>query len=241
MTYEIRDRGGRVVARARSSESAHRALRRAGRDAHTLNRRVAAIKSNDRMPARTRDNVASFVADVRSMRGPHRARAARFVGEVTPERAFEILHAMRRWYSGQTMARALRAKREILASVMDLAPADAVGIYRGFKVPVGSDLASASVGDRIALPVTRNHGFSSWSIREAETNRFSGGGRGKVGLIVRLVDAAGVVPVLAPPERTRPWFDAFYSQTIGRSFRPKEGEYLIYAQRVRVEVVRVKR
>ena len=124
---------------------------------------------------------------------------------------------------------------------MKLEPEDALGSFRGFKVDNDNPIAASKPGDRLTLPVTRNHGFSSWSATEAPTNRFSGGGKGKTGLIVKLVDAKGITPVLAPPQHTSPWFNELYAHAIGSSFRPKEDEYLISAPSVRVEVVRVKK
>ena len=199
------------------------------------------IKSNDRMPARTFANYQSMVDGVANTPGPHSSAALRFMEHVSPEDLFEILHSMRRWYSGQTMARALHTYREDLRSVMKLEPRDVLGIYRGFKVSKDDPLARLKPGDKVVIPVTRNHGFSSWSLTEAPTHRFSGAGKGKVGLVVRLIDGKGVEPVLAPPERTTKWFNALYESLIGRSFRPTEGEYLIHAPRITVQVVRVKR
>ena len=93
---------------------------------------------------------------------------------------------------------------------------------------------------RILLRVSRNRGFSSWSTTPGPTNRFSGASKAKVGLLVRLVGSQNVTPVLAPPEHTKEWFNALYAKLIGKSFRPKEGEYLIAAPSVEAEVVRVK-
>ena len=147
---------------------------------------------------------------------------------------------MRRWYSGQTMARGLLAQRDDLRSVMKIEPKDALGVYRGFKVDKDSKLAQLRPGDRTCIPVTRNHGFSSWSTTEAPTHRFSGKSKGKVGLVVKLIDSRGIQPVLAPPERSAPWFNTLYKTAIGKSFRWTEGEYLIAAPRICVEIVRVK-
>jgi hypothetical protein len=199
------------------------------------------IKSNDRMPARTKANIAQIMVAVHGLPEEHRDEALRFSEKVTPEGLFELLHGMRRWYTGQTMGRSLLAQRESLLPVMKLEPKDMVGIYRGFKVDRDDELAKVQVGQQLTLPVTRNHGFSSWSTTQEPTNKFSGGGNGKVGLIVKLVDHKGIVPVLAPPEHTADWFNALYESAIGKSFRPKEGEYLISSPSVRVEVVRVKK
>jgi hypothetical protein len=199
------------------------------------------IKSNDRMPAPTQRNIAHFTDAIATLPGAQRIHAEHFAKEVGARGVFEILHSMRRWYSGQTMARKLLAHYDALREVMDIEPCHAVGVYRGFKVPIDNPLAKLEVGQELALPVRLNHGFSSWSTTEGPTHLFSGGGKGKVGLIVQLVDDHGITPVLAPPNRTRPWFNALYAKAIGTSFRPKEGEYLIAARKVRVRVVRVKR
>ncbi|MGO8993717.1 MAG: hypothetical protein ACLQVI_10335, partial [Polyangiaceae bacterium] len=182
-----------------------------------------------------------LVAKVRAVPPRHRAAAERFLRRVGTRTLFEILHSMRRWYSGQTMAHKLLEHREHLREAMQLEPEHAVGVYRGFKVSNADALAGLDVGHVILLPVTRNGGVSSWSTSEAATNRFSGGGNGKTGLIVRLIDHKGIRPILAPPSHSEDWFNALYASAIGNSFRPTEGEYLIAAAKVKVEVVRVKK
>jgi hypothetical protein len=199
------------------------------------------IKSNDRMPPRSFGLLQGFVDEIANMPGAQREAALRFMGGVSPHDLFEMLHSMRRWYSGQTMARALLSYRNDLRSVMKLEPSDVLGVYRGFKVDKDEPMAGVRPGERRCIPVTRNHGFSSWSMSEAPTHRFSGASNGKVGLVVRLVGGSDIKPVLAPPERTAPWFNALYQYIIGTSFRPTEGEYLVAAPRVCVQIVRVKK
>lgn len=203
--------------------------------------KASKIKSNSRMPSRTKENIAHFDEVAQTLSAEHKKPAVAFSKKVSPAHVFEIMHSMRRWYSGQTMARKLLAHRDDLKGVMKLDPKDVVGVYRGFKVPKDNPLANATVGQKLTIPVTRNHGFSSWSTTEAPTHKFSGGGKGKVGLVVRLIDKKGITPVLAPPEQTKPWFNAFYAASIGKAYRPTEGEYLISAPSVHVEVVRVKK
>jgi hypothetical protein len=204
-------------------------------------RKIAKIKSNDRFPARTKTNIGHLAAQVHEVEGLHREKAVKLLEEVGAPTLFEMLHSMRRWYSGQTMATRLLKHNDTMSSFMKLDPEDVVGVYRGFKVPKDHPLASAEVGQRLTIPVTRNRGISSWSTSQDVTNRFSGGGKGKVGLVVKLVDSKGVTPILAPPSHTEPWFNALYEKAIGTSFRPKEHEYLLSAPEVRVEIVRVKR
>ena len=199
------------------------------------------IKSNDRMPARTPRAIEAFLQRIRTWQSPHRAHALAFAKRVGPRRLFELLHAIRRWYSGQTMARLIHAHRGVAQLAMDLSPRHAVGVYRGFKVPTDHRLAQAQPGQRVAIGVTRNHGFSSWTTNRAITNRFSGASRGKVGIVVQLASGQGIVPVLAPPARTRTWFNALYSHVIGDSYRPTEGEYLIRAPKFVARIIRVKR
>ncbi len=206
-----------------------------------LRLRKSPVKSNDRMLPRTKANVTDLENRIRCWNSPHRRQAAAFMERIGPERLYEILHGMRRWYSGQTMTGALIRHRDTLAEVMRLDPAATKGVFRGFKVPKDDPLAQKQPGETVTLPVARNHGISSWSTSRELTNRFSGGGKGKVGLIVQLVDPAGTQPLIAPPAKTRPWFNALYSEIIGRSFRPGEGEYLIRAPAVRVKIVQVKR
>jgi hypothetical protein len=203
--------------------------------------KAAKIKSNDRMPPRTKANIAHLINGLQSLPDEHKEEAVKFVERVTPTGLFDIMHSMRRWYSGGTMARKLLEHNDAMSTVMKLEPKDAVGVFRGFKVPNDNPLAKLEVGQRLTLDVTRNHGISSWTMAEAPAHKFSGGGNGKTGLVVKLIDHKGITPILAPPQRTEEWFNALYEKTIGKSFRPKEEEYLIAAPKVRVEVVRVKK
>ena len=199
------------------------------------------IKSNDRMPAMSRANITAFMDNIRSWDSPHREASIRLAEKMSERNLFELMHSIRRWYTGQTMAKNLIKYNSTLRGFMQLSPEDAVGSYRGFKVPNDDPLAKASPGDKISIPVTRNRGISSWSTNEEPTNRFSGGGKGKTGIIVRLVSGKGIKPILAPPSHTEKWFNELYARTIGHSFRPKENEYLIAAQKVGVEIVRIKK
>ena len=199
------------------------------------------IKSNDPMPARTQANLSAFAEQVCGWRSPHRRSAVTYMNAIGLRALFEILHSMRRWYSGQTMARLLASYRPALLGVMKIEPRDSLGVFRGFKVPNSHAWADADPGDTLTLPVKLNHGHSSWSTSEAPTHKFSGGGKGKTGLVVKLIDTKGVKPLLAPTHKTKPWFNALYEHVIGKSFRPKEQEYLLAADRVKVRVVRVKK
>lgn len=199
------------------------------------------IKSNDPMPPRTKANVTALETAVRSWESPHQEAAVAFMDKVTPSSLFDLLHSTRRWYSGGTRAHNIAEHRDALSDVMKLDPKDAVGVFRGFKVDKKDPLAQLKPGEQITLPVTRNKGISSWSISQEATNKFSGGGKGKVGLIVKLISDEGIKPILAPPAQTQPWFNALYEHVIGKSWRPTEGEYLVQAPSVKVEVVKVKR
>lgn len=202
---------------------------------------AAKIKSNDRMPARSKKNVDAMRAQLESWDSPHKEDAMKFLNEVTPGTLFEMLHSARRWYSGQSMGGTLVKNQEHFAKAMKLDPESAIGVYRGFKVDKDSPLAALSPGDKITIPVTRNGGLSSWSVSEAATNKFSGASKDKVGLIVKLVGGKDLKPVLAPPEHTEPWFNEMYSHLIGKSWRPTEGEYLVHSPEVNIEIVKVKR
>lgn len=203
--------------------------------------KVKKIKINDRMPARNKKNIDAMMKIIFDWRSKHKNKALKFAEDITPLALFEILHGIRRWYSGQTMARLLRSYHNELCEVMDLDPEDAIGIFRGFKVPRDHKYAKLKEGDEFTLPVTRNRGFSSWSTTKDATNRFSGKTKDKIGLIIQLIDTDNVMPILAPPERTSLWFNKLYSKVIGDSYRQTEGEYLIFGSGLRVKVVKVKR
>jgi hypothetical protein len=194
------------------------------------------------MPKVSRANVLRLQASIESWQSPYQGIALQAMDLWSPEVLFVILHAMRRWYSGQNMAYKLLQARPLLEACMCLRPKDTVGCFRGFKVDRDSPWAEVAEGETYkALDLARNKGFSSWSTTEAPTHRFSGGGKGKVGLIVQLIDPLDSVPVLAPPEFTSPWFNDLYAHTMGSSFRATEQEYLLYGERVTVRIVRVKR
>lgn len=178
---------------------------------------------------------------IQSMRGSHRANAEALLARMGSRDLCLALHAMRRWYSNQCapIARRLIDARYGLASAMDLSPP--VGAFRGFKVDRGSRLALMNVGDRVVIPVTRNGACSSWTACRSKANLFSGAGRGKTGIVVRLVSGAGVTCFIAPPSHSEPWFDALYSKTMGRAFRFKEQEFAICSDAVTVEIVAIKR
>ena len=204
-------------------------------------RKAVKIKSNDRMASPTGVNLAAFMGAIHSWTSPHKKRALELATQMSEKKLFELMHSIRRWYTGQTMAKNLIKYNDVLSQFMRLKPEDAVGSYRGFKVPNDDPLAKSAPGDEFILSVTRNRGISSWSTNEKPTHRFSGGGKGKTGLIVRLIDGKAIMPILAPPSHTEKWFNELYGLTIGHSFRPKENEYLIFAQKVRVKVIRVKK
>lgn len=193
------------------------------------------------MPSRSKANIEAMMCQIREWDSSHKKKALEFAEKIGEEGLFELLHAIRRWYSGQTMARLIHSYRDDLKDAMDLEPEDAVGCFRGFKVPEDDPLADVEEGDEITIPVSRNHKFSSWSLDKELVNRFSGKSKGKVGLIIRLMDTDDIEPVLAPPSKTSAWFNALYEFVIGKSFRPTEGEYLIQGGSINVKVVRVKR
>ena len=66
--------------------------------------RKSSIKSPDRMLPRNRKNLTDLENRVRCWNSPHQAKALAFLTEVEAKGLYEILHSMRRWYTGQTMA-----------------------------------------------------------------------------------------------------------------------------------------
>ncbi len=201
-------------------------------------------KSNHLMPACNNSDISKVILPIGSMRGASREAAVDLVCSISPKGLCILLHSMRRWYSYQmwnAAKKVLAFRDELDQVVMDLDPHSAVGAYRGFKVDASSDLADVDVGDVVTIPVQRNGGCSSWTVKRSIADRFSGASRGKVGLVVRLASPRGVTPFIAPPCRTETWFDNLYRATMGSSFRFKEHEYAIFAKKVDVEIVRVKR
>lgn len=195
------------------------------------------------MPACNETHQREIVDAILAMRGPNRAAAERLLGRMGSKNLCVALHAMRRWYSYNCWNAAKKILPHVrdLAEAMDLDPRDAIGVYRGIRVPLSSPLTDAGPGDLFELPMERNGGCSSWSLQHKYANRFSGKQPGKAGIVVRLHEAKGNTPFIAPPVRSRPWFNQLYESTMGRSFRFVEQEYAIAGSRQIVEIVQVKR
>lgn len=181
-----------------------------------------------------------------AMRGASRAQAEDLVDAIGLRDTTALLHGMRRWYIGQTAADHVQKHRRVLIDLgaMELLPSDAEGSYRGIRMPEGwVDERDLEVGDHIRLPHDRSGGRSSWTLKRASADRFSGKQPGKVGLVVRLVDARGTTPFIAPPSRSAPWFNRLYAGVCGRSYRWSEQEYALGEGKrgPLVEIVRIKR
>lgn len=86
------------------------------------------------MPTPTTARVAEFAEDVYALSPKYRSQALAVADAFSFEELFVVVHSMRRWYNGQTMAGALEAHRRVVECCMDLNPQHAVGAYRGFKV-----------------------------------------------------------------------------------------------------------
>jgi len=206
-------------------------------------RKRSQLKStNYRMPACTARDVAPIEAAVRALRGASRDAAEDLMDATSPRGLCMMLHAIRRWYSYNcyNAAKKILVHAEALhaSGAMDLrAP---VGAFRGFKVALDNPLARHEAGDRLALPVVRNGGCSSWTMRREIADRFSGASPGKTGIVIRLLDDR-VEPFIAPPLDSAAWFNALYARTMGSSFRLKEDEYALYGSPVHVEIVAMKR
>jgi len=204
-------------------------------------RYTGVVKPNAVMPSCGGSDQQEVLDVIATLRGETRRQCERLAEALGAHELCRVLHAIRRWYTGQSWAcaRVILAHRGALSKAMDLRPP--VGAYRGFKVPRTSPLAQSTVGAKIVLPVKLNGGCSSWTLGRSLADRFSGSPQGKVGLVVRLASGEGVQTFVAPPERCAPWFNTLYARTMGTSHRHKEREVAIFAKRVHVEVVAVKR
>lgn len=199
-------------------------------------------KKNHRMARCTRDEIAQVTRAIDDLPPRQRGQARRFVETITPKGLCEVMHAMRRWYSNQTgpIAARILKHREALGLIMRLDPP--LGSFRGFKVDASSALARREEGDEVRLTVSRNGACSSWSTDRKAVDRFSGAGKGKVGVVVELIDDGDQVKAfIAPPSHTAAWFNAVYERVIGTAFRGTESEFAVHAKRLRVRLVRLKR
>ncbi len=203
---------------------------------------MAPYKGNAPMPACNKRDQTRIVDTIRTFRGANRRGAEGFLDELGPKALCRVLHSMRRWYTSHNghQAVALLTHHEALKKAMTLTPP--VGAVRGFKVSNDNPLSDVEEGDVIDLEVTRNSACSSWTLGDTLPNRFSGASRGKTGLIVELLRSRDEIDTfIAPPERSKQWFNHLYAKTMGTSYRDNEREFAICAPTVRVEVVRVKR
>lgn len=180
---------------------------------------------------------------INKMRGDNKEHALDLLDNLGPKTLCQVLHGIRRWYSSQNgnVAWKVIPHRTALMEAMDLRPEAVLGVYRGFKVFNDDKLADCEPGDIVTIPVTRNGSCTSWTTHEKIAHRFSGASKERTGLVVTLADTKGVKPFIAPPEFSEPWFNKIYRETMGKSFRHKEGEFVVYAKKITVEVLRVKR
>lgn len=197
-----------------------------------------------RMPACGPRDIEPLLEVVHSFRGSTRVEVDRFVKALTPKGLCIVLHSMRRWYSAQSFAsaRKLLERQGILGTAMDLGVP--WGVYRGFRIRRGDPnwdfYYNLKPGDKIELPVRLNGGCSSWTLRRAASEKFSGANSRQFGVLVRL-SGGSVRPFIAPRSRSKKWFNLLYERTMGSSFRSTEDEYALHSSRLKVEIVRIKR
>lgn len=198
------------------------------------------VKGNALMPTCGLRDQQHITDVIRTFRGVTRDECERLLVDLGPRDLCQVLHGMRRWYTANTFVNAEKILPHVraLARAMDLDPP--VGAYRGFKVDARDLLARVEVGQVISIRVERNGGCSSWTLSRKIADRFSGSPKGKVGLVVRLLNGKNVQTFIAPPERCAPWFNKLYARTMGTSHRHNEREFAIYAPKIEVEVVKVK-
>lgn len=192
-------------------------------------------------PKCNKNDVTDIMKVVNTFRGENYKNIMRFIDEVTPQGLCIILHSLRRWYSSQSAGSAYKILRyhNALSKVMDYSAP--IGIYRGFKVKKDNPiLENIKKGDIIKIPVTRNGSNSSWAETIKVANKFSGSNKEKTGIVIKLVSNKNVKVFIAPPYKTKKWFNLLYEKTMGRSFRFKEKEYGINGTPLEVQIVKVK-
>lgn len=210
----------RALARStRAPKRQKRVVQRSAPARHAVARKYrgpsAPCKGNALMPACNAKDQQKILTAIEALRGSDRAAAERLVNTVGVADLCRALHGMRRWYTYNcwNAAKKVLPHTSALASGMGLSAP--IGAYRGFKVDVKDRLARLREGDVVTIPVTRNGGCSSWPLGRDLANRFSGSPKGKVGLVIQLVDGDGVQAFLAPPEHCEPWFNKLYASTMG--------------------------
>jgi hypothetical protein len=179
--------------------------------------------------------------------------ASKFIKKVTSKGLCKILHSQRRWYSSQSYSSAkyLLQYRNELKTIMNLNPP--IGSFRGFKIlrnkelsdrgaPICGNINELKVGDKVKLPVVRNKGCTSFTGQRKFANRFSGKSKDKIGLVVKLINGENIKTFLAPPRKTKKWFNNLYLKTMGKSFRWTEDEFALMVNGfMNVEIVEIKR
>lgn len=178
-----------------------------------------------------------------------RAEAAGRAGFIAKhgERALDaLLGAMEAWFDfGKDPARAARylvAHRDQTADVMDLEPP--ATLYRGLSLPYTAKLASPKEGRQITYEARK--ACESWSSSGKEAYEYAAaadwdGGAGSPIRVVLSAPAAGLRVCLAPPSKTRPWFEKELRERLSRldlKWRRTERDYLVTDQRVACTVWR---
>lgn len=194
------------------------------------------------MPTITKPVTDHVEASIAVLPSKQRAEAVRFRDRVGIKDLTKILHATRRWYASNSgvLANKLADHRDELGTIMQL---DRIPtIYRGFKLKRGDELLDRfEEGRTVTIPMPRNNGYSSWTIHRDKANMFSGATKSMVGLVVRANHGARFQAVLAPPEHTAEWFNALYREAMAGGFRDTEGEYVLFAPTMKMDVIAVKR
>lgn len=178
-----------------------------------------------------------------------KSQALKFIQKHGIKKLCVIIYSIRGWYSAWSYSHAERLYKNYnaLNEIMDLKPP--LGLVRGMRIYRNNkkendikieDLENWKEGDVICLSVTRNRGVASFTKNMKIARKFSGKTKKYAGLLVKLEDLPcdGKV-LLAPPSKTKKWFNNLYRELIGTSFREKEEEYVIKSDKIKIKILKI--
>jgi hypothetical protein len=209
-------------------------------------------KYHYRLPGCYKRETDQILEIVNKLSASHKIEANNFINKHGIKTLCIILYSIRGWYSAwsYTHAERLLKHRNALEEIMNFNLPK--GLVRGIRIWKNKPYKKGDIdtdtvegwkdGDDLWINITRNHGVASFTSNIQIARKFAGKTKKYIGVIVKLekMDANGKV-LLAPPSKTKKWFNILYSELIGKSFREKEDEYVIKADRIKVKVLKINR
>lgn len=205
-------------------------------------------KTNYRMSKCTKKDIQTIMDEVENLSPKEKIEAMKFIDLVSEKGMCKILHAIRRYLMGGSATHILMEYSKYLKYIFNTTLPK--NLYRGFKIyrnPKHQDslrdsaIQNVNEGDIVELDVIRNGGIASFTEDLKIANRFSGKSKEKMGIIIKLLEAKNKIILIAPPHASKTWFNKLYAATMGKSFRENEVEWLLWAPRIKVKIMKIKK